>query len=56
MCEPMVRKVHHTECKANDDVASKHREIRHPSSCDHAHYFISQLYEQDWEPRGSTGE
>lgn len=36
--------------------ASKHREIRHPSSCDHPHYFISQLYEQDWEPRGSTGE
>ncbi|KAG4416258.1 hypothetical protein IFR04_010604 [Cadophora malorum] len=36
--------------------ASKHRELRKGSSCDHPHYFISQLYEQDWEPRGSTSE
>ncbi|KAK0126871.1 hypothetical protein ONS95_008450 [Cadophora gregata] len=36
--------------------ASKHREIRQPSSCDHPHHFISQLYEQDWEPRSSTRE
>ncbi|KAH7361068.1 hypothetical protein BKA65DRAFT_547760 [Rhexocercosporidium sp. MPI-PUGE-AT-0058] len=32
---------------------SRYREIRKPSSCDHEHYFISQLFEQDWEPRGT---